>query len=107
MGSITGIRDAGVRAVHALIWVAAIAVVVQNFVLLKENRGLKALLSAPPAELASGRQLLNLAGTALDGHFESVALPSVGRDRVLIITFSPGVRPVARVKKGGQPLPEN
>jgi peroxiredoxin len=74
------------RALEILLWVVAVGVLAENVVLLRQNRRLSEAL-AP--QITAGTQLQMLSGLALDGHLESVSLPSAG-SKLLIITFSPG-----------------
>lgn len=74
------------KAIEILLWVAALALLVENVVLFRQNRRLREV-AAP--QITSGTKLQMLSGLALDGRVEPVSLPSVG-SKLLIITFSPG-----------------
>jgi peroxiredoxin len=69
-----------------LLWLAGLGVLAENVFLFRQNRYLNEAL-AP--QISEGTQLQMLAGIALDGRLEPVALPAAG-SKLLIITFSPG-----------------
>ncbi len=74
------------RVIGILLWLAALAVLAENVVLLRQNRHLREAL-AP--QIAAGTHLQMLSGLSLDGRQEPVDLPAAG-SKLLIITFSPG-----------------
>lgn len=74
------------KAIEILLWVAALALLVENVELFRQNRR---LLKVAAPQIAAGTQLQMLSGLTLDGRIEPVSLPSVG-SKLLIITFSPG-----------------
>jgi peroxiredoxin len=74
------------KAIEALVWIAAVAVLAENVVLFRENRRLREV-AAP--QIAAGARLQMLSALTLDGRVEPVNLPS-GDSKLLIITFSPG-----------------
>ena len=84
------IRKLGSTAFQGLLWCAAIAVLVQNLILSRQNARLKAGLL--PDEISTGRHLVNLGGSALDGTFQSIDLPPDRAAPLVIVTFSPGCR---------------
>jgi peroxiredoxin len=74
---------------HVLLWSIAAGVLSLNFVLLIQNKSLRAALLNAGTEVPIGRRLRGLAGATLDGRWRVLELPS-GGSRILIITFSPG-----------------
>lgn len=74
------------KAVTALLWVAALALLVENISLVGQNRGLRDV-AAP--QIKSGKQLRMLSGVGLDGRAETLDLPTAD-SKLLIVTFSPG-----------------
>lgn len=74
------------KALEALIWLAGLGVVAANMALLRQNRSLQESL-AP--QITAGVHLEKLAGLAVDGHLQPIALPPAN-SKLLIITFSPG-----------------
>src|ERR1700679_3592515 len=83
-------------ALQSLLWCVAIAVLGQNFLLLKQNRQLQNAPALHPAsrqtyEISEGNKLKNLAGLDLDGKFAQIAFPSAGSspEKLLIIAMSP------------------
>jgi peroxiredoxin len=74
------------KALEILLWLAALGVLAENVVLLRQNRRLGDAL-AP--QIAVGTQLRMLSGLLLEGRVEPVSLPSAD-SKLLIITFSPG-----------------
>ena len=77
-------RFSGVLGI--VLWLVASGVLAENIFLLLQNQHLSEAL-AP--QITAGTQLQMLAGIALDGRLEPVALPAE-RSKLLIITFSPG-----------------
>lgn len=82
----TALKSKFGKAIEILLWVGALALLVENIVLFRQNRRLREV-AAP--QITSGTKLQMLSGLALDGRVEPVSLPSVG-SKLLIITFSPG-----------------
>ena len=82
---------------QTLLWCLVAGVVVQNVILIRQNRALR----APPAreEISAGRQLRNLAATGLDGTLRPIDLPAGEGQRLLIIGMSP-VCPVCESSQG-------
>jgi peroxiredoxin len=74
------------KVMEILLWLAGLGVLAENVFLFRQNRYLNEAL-AP--QISEGTQLQMLAGIALDGRLEPVALPAAG-SKLLIITFSPG-----------------
>lgn len=74
------------KAIEILLWVAALALLVENMALFRQNRR---LLEATAPQIAAGAQLQMLSGLTLDGHIEPISPPSAG-SKLLIVTFSPG-----------------
>ncbi len=74
------------KVIEILLWLAGLAVLAENIILLQQNRR---LLQAAAPQITAGTQLQMLSGVALDGRLEPVTLPPAG-SRLLIITFSPG-----------------
>ncbi len=74
------------KAIEALLWIAALAVLAENISLLRQNRR---LLEAAAPQITAGTQLRMLSGLAPDGRVEPVILPPAG-SKLLILTFSPG-----------------
>lgn len=74
------------KTIEVLLWVAAVGVLAENIVLLRQNRSLQEAI-AP--QIAAGTQLQMLSGLTLDGHIEPISPPSSG-SKLLIVTFSPG-----------------
>src|SRR5262245_46687964 len=68
------------------IWLAGLGVLAENVLLFQQNRSLQEAL-AP--QITAGAHFDKLAGLALDGRLQPVALPSA-ESKLLIITFSPG-----------------
>lgn len=73
------------KTIEILLWVAALALLVENMALFRQNRR---LLEAAAPQIAAGTQLQMLSGLALDGRVEPVSLPAAG-SKLVIITFSP------------------
>jgi peroxiredoxin len=74
------------KAIEILLWIAALGVLAENVVLLRQNRQLR---EAAAPRIAAGTQLQVLSATTLDGRVQPVSLPSAD-SKLLIITFSPG-----------------
>jgi len=74
------------KGMEIFLWLAGLGVLAENIVLFRQNLHLKEAL-AP--QISAGTQLQMLAGLALDGRLEQVALPAADSE-LLIITFSPG-----------------
>lgn len=74
------------KSIEVLLCVAALGVLVENIVLLRQNRGLQESL-AP--QIAGGTQLQMLSGLTLDGRIVPVGLSPAG-SKLLVFTFSPG-----------------
>ncbi len=74
------------KAITVLLWFAALGVLTENIILLRQNRRLS---QAAAPQIAAGAQLRMLSGLALNGRVQPVSLPSAG-SKLLIITFSPG-----------------
>jgi len=83
---VTGLRSKFGKVIEILLWIAALAVLIENTVLLRQNRR---LIQAAAPQITAGTQLQMLSGLGLDGRIEPVSLPSAG-SKLLIITFSPG-----------------
>jgi peroxiredoxin len=84
------------KVMEILLWIAGLGVLAENIFLFRQNRRLNETL-AP--QISAGTQLQMLAGLALDGRLEPVALPAAG-SKLLIITFSPGC-PACQANQGG------
>jgi peroxiredoxin len=80
-----------------LIACAAVALLVQNFIVLRENRDLRSRQSLP--FIVEGARVRELAGLSLDGAARRVALPVLG-SRLLVIAYSPGC-PFCRANQSG------
>jgi peroxiredoxin len=78
------IRKLG-KGIEILLSVAALGVLAENVVLLRQNRRLR---ETAAREIGVGAQLRMLSGIALDGRVQNVSLASGGSE-LLIITFSP------------------
>jgi hypothetical protein len=80
----------GGKILNAAIWVLAAALLVENVILLRQNRQLK---SGPPEASAYAvrrdRPLKNIGGVSLDGRFRLVPLPASSADHLLLFTFAP------------------
>jgi peroxiredoxin len=74
---------------HLLLWSVASVVLVQNLVLLRENRAFRALRAPDDAQVRVGTRLHRLAGVTLDGQARTI-LPPKGGSQLLLLTFSPG-----------------
>lgn len=83
-------RKIASTALSTLLWCAAAGLLVQNWILVRENRSLSARLSAPPAPIEQGRKLYAIAGANSRGEFKTLSLPVGQDDKLLIVTFSPG-----------------
>lgn len=73
------------KVLEIVIWPAGLGVLTENILLLQQNRSLREAL-AP--QISSGVHVERLAGLALDGRLQPIALPSAD-SKLLIITFSP------------------
>ncbi len=73
-------------ATEVLLWIVALAMLVQNVALLRENRR---LMEAAAPQITPGVQLRMLAGLTLDGEVQAVDLHTA-TSKLLVITFSPG-----------------
>jgi hypothetical protein len=82
------LRRIATSAAYTLLWCEGLGVLVEDVLLLKQNRQLQAALHVPP-QVAVGKQLRNLSALTLAGELEQIPLPSSDRKRLLIITFSP------------------
>lgn len=69
-------------------WCLAVEVLIQNLVLIRQNRDLRVRLR--PRLLVTGNTVSDLVAANLDGVLTSVALPSKAPARLLLIAFSPG-----------------
>ncbi len=74
------------KLMQILIGLAALAVLVENVLLVQHNRELQETV-AP--QIASGAHLEMLGGLDVDGRFQALAMPAAN-SKLLIITFSPG-----------------
>ena len=74
------------RVLEIVIWLAGLGVLTENILLLQQNRSLR---EAVAPQISSGAHIERLAGLALDGHLQAIALPSAD-SKLLLITFSPG-----------------
>lgn len=74
------------KVMAIFLWLAGLGVLAENIFLFRQNQQLSEAL-AP--QITAGTHLQMLAGIALDGRLEPVALPA-GGSKLLIITFSPG-----------------
>jgi hypothetical protein len=74
------------KAVEVLIWIAALALIVTNVALFRQNRQLR---EAAAPQIAAGEQLQMLSGVTLDGRIEPINLPGAN-SKLLLLTFSPG-----------------
>ncbi len=83
------IRLVGAPALQVMLWIVAIAVLVQNFVLARHNNEMQAMLMNSATEIPAGTTLHGIAGLTLDGHLRTIAPPGPG-SHTLFITFSPG-----------------
>ena len=72
--------------IEVLVWLAGLSVLAANIVLLHRYRKLEETV-AP--QIVSGAHIEILSGLGLDGHLQTLDLPS-GNSKLLIITFSPG-----------------
>lgn len=74
------------KGIEILLWVAALGVLAENVVLLRQNRQLR---EAAAPQIAAGTQLQVLSALTIDGRVQPVSLPNAD-SKLLIITFSPG-----------------
>lgn len=77
-------------AFQTLFWCLVLGVLLQNLVLLRQNRTMRAQANAAAPGIRVGQRLRNLAGVTLDGELRPIAMPTAEPGRLLIITFSPG-----------------
>lgn len=74
-----------------LVLLFVVALIVENFVLLRQNRDLK---NNPPLPAAFAvhrtEPLENLGGIGFDGRFHAIDLPQTPGDHLLLFTFAPG-----------------
>jgi hypothetical protein len=80
---------------EALLWSAAVAVLIMNVVLLRQNRTLRVVAASSKNMTADGIQQgahlgRLLAAATLDNGHQPIAFPTPDSRKVLIITFSPG-----------------
>ena len=73
------------KAIEVVIFIAALGVLAENIVLLRENRRLR---ETAAWQIPAGKRLRTLAGVAPDGRVQNISLPTAG-SKLLIITFSP------------------
>ena len=83
------LRRVASTALTTLLWCAGFGVLLEDAILVRQNRQLRAVMSTPP-EIPVGRQLRDLAAVSLNGKIEQISLPSSDSERLLIVTFSPG-----------------
>jgi peroxiredoxin len=83
-------------ALNVLLWCLALAVLVQNVVLLRQNRQLRTLVRYPEIEV--GTKLHGLSAAALDGTRASIPFPLRPGGRLLVVTLSPGC-PICQANK--------
>ena len=74
------------KVLTGLLWVAALALLVENIALLLQNHRLR---DAAAPQIKAGTQLHMLSGNGLNGRAEKLDSPTA-RSKLLIITFSPG-----------------
>lgn len=74
------------RVLEIFIWLAAVGVLVENVLLLQENRTLHQALDP---QITAGAHLEMLTGLTLDVRNQPLGLPSPN-SKFLVITFSPG-----------------
>jgi peroxiredoxin len=86
-------------AFQALLWCGGLAVLLQNLVLLRQNRQLRDLQLTSGTEIAVGTRLRSLVGLTLDGRLRAVTLPLAGPG-LLVVTFSRGC-PACRANQQG------
>lgn len=81
------IRKFGSSAFYAVVAALVVGILIENAVLLRQNRTLK---SPEIDEVHAGQRFVNLSGVALDGKVQSIALPVEASQHLVIFTFSPG-----------------
>jgi len=86
-------------AFQVLLGCAAVAVLIQNFILLRQNRQLRDIQLTAGTVIGVGTRLRNLAGLSLDGQLRTLPSPTAGAG-LLLITFSPGC-PACRANQSG------
>ena len=74
-------------AFHTLLTCAAIGVLLQNFLLLRQNKQLRALAKSP--DVTAGQRVGDLAAVDMNGTFKPIALPASQRDRLVLIAMAP------------------
>lgn len=92
------LKGAASAAGQTLLWFFAIAVLILNLVLQRQNKHLKEVQSTmvPKSLLTkdvpveAGRNIKSIGGATLDGRFREVSLASDQNMGTLVITFSPG-----------------
>jgi peroxiredoxin len=82
------IRTPGTRMFNTLLWCAALGVLFENVILIRQNRELKGLTYQNP--INAGRSLRHLSGLALDGTIRPIKVPDNNGTRLVIATFAPG-----------------
>lgn len=80
----------GGKILNAAIWTLAVALLLENVVLLRQNHQLKTSPPLPAAfAVRRDRPLRDIGGVGLDGQFHFVSLPASPADHVLLFTFAP------------------
>lgn len=74
------------KTIEIFLWLAALGVLVENVVLVRQNRRLQ---EAAAPQIAAGTQLQMLSALTPDGRIVPVGFPAIG-SKLLILTFSPG-----------------
>jgi hypothetical protein len=81
----------GGKILNGVIACFAVALLVANVILLRQNRQLKASPESLNAFVVHrDRPLKNIGGVGLDGRFHMVSLPVSSADHLLLFTFAPG-----------------
>jgi hypothetical protein len=80
------------------IWLAGVGVLVENVLLLHQNQTLHQALDP---QITAGAHLEMLAGLALDGRNQILALPSAN-SKLLIVTFLRAARHARPIKRDGR-----
>lgn len=80
------------KILHTSIFVIALAVLVQNLLLIKDNRALRQAATRPDSDMAIpvGRLIHDLSGSTMDGKLRTISIPEKPGEKLLIVTFSPG-----------------
>src|SRR6185437_1073828 len=80
------------KTLHGSIFIIALAILVQNLLLLKDNRALREAASRPDADMAIpvGRLVRDITGSTMEGKLRTVSIPDQPSEKLLIFTFSPG-----------------